>query len=376
MTQPRTLCPHCRRPASMCVCPAISPMAHRTGVTVVQHPSERDHAFNTARLAGMALSGARVLVAWADRSGRLVCDVELPPDAAVLFPSPEAEDLASLPAHRRPSHLVVLDGTWSQAKSLYRHNPWLQALPHVSLSPAAPSGYLVRREPAPHCLSTVESIAAALRILEPDTPGLDGLLAGFEALNQGQVQHAGGGARPRRRQRSTQPGGNLHLLTHGWEQVVAVCVEAVRRPSGLALVHVAALRPATGEVFHTALEGLEHDVAVRLGVPAGPTARPESCGIREFLGPDDVIVTWRARDVAAFAAGRRVVDLKSTWCNHNAGPTGGLEPLAARLALESAGEGSLLPSATVEVPGRPGSRLAATVTVARSLQQGASDRIG
>ena len=72
-----------------------------------------------------------------------------------------------------PAHLIALDGTWSHARKLYVQNPWLHALPHYRIDPSAPSNYRIRREPSPSHLSTLESVLAALRSLEPETEGLD-----------------------------------------------------------------------------------------------------------------------------------------------------------------------------------------------------------
>jgi DTW domain-containing protein YfiP len=78
---------------------------------------------------------------------------------------------------------VILDGTWFHAKKIYDAQPWLHALPHVSLTPDEPSRYRsVRREPRPDYVATLEAIVHALRILEPQTRGLDGLLSSFSAM--------------------------------------------------------------------------------------------------------------------------------------------------------------------------------------------------
>ncbi len=59
--------------------------------------------------------------------------------------------------------LVVLDGTWSQAKALWWRNAWLLKLKRLMLAPPAPSLYReLRKEPRRECLSTIESIAVAL----------------------------------------------------------------------------------------------------------------------------------------------------------------------------------------------------------------------
>jgi DTW domain-containing protein YfiP len=53
----------------------------------------------------------------------------------------------------------------------------------VRLSTNEPSRYRgVRREPKADYVATVEAIVHALRILEPQTRGLDGLLRSFSAM--------------------------------------------------------------------------------------------------------------------------------------------------------------------------------------------------
>lgn len=64
--------------------------------------------------------------------------------------------------------LVILDGTWKQAKTLWWRNPWLLKLRRAALSPAQPSLYGEhRKEPRRECLSTFESGALALKALGP-----------------------------------------------------------------------------------------------------------------------------------------------------------------------------------------------------------------
>jgi DTW domain-containing protein YfiP len=130
---------------------------------------------------------ARLLVPRDAARRSLSIPLEPAPDTALLFPSAGAGDLRALPPEEHPRGLVVLDGTWSQARALYRENPWLHALPHLALSPDAPSRYRIRRAPRRDYVSTIEATVAALRILEPDTPGLDGLLEVFDSMIEAQI---------------------------------------------------------------------------------------------------------------------------------------------------------------------------------------------
>ena len=64
--------------------------------------------------------------------------------------------------------IVLIDGTWRQARNILRHSP--QLLSHaIQVSLTTPTTSLIeplRREPAEHCISTAEACAAALRHVE------------------------------------------------------------------------------------------------------------------------------------------------------------------------------------------------------------------
>ncbi|KAL3690049.1 hypothetical protein R1sor_016358 [Riccia sorocarpa] len=123
-------------------------------------------------------------------------------DVGLLFPSEHALDLGSVDlgrslgdgdsaagyARKPPSQLIVLDGTWSKAKRLFYVNPWLHNLPHHRLPPSKGSSRygIIRKEPKPGCMSTIESIVMALEILEPETEGLDKLLDVFDYMMEDQ----------------------------------------------------------------------------------------------------------------------------------------------------------------------------------------------
>lgn len=177
------------RPRTACICDLVRPVDNRTHVLVIQHGAERRHPFGTARLVRLGLRNAEVFVAKRDDADRSHCPPRALPGAALLYPDARATRLDRLPTP--PSSLVVLDGTWSTAKKIRRDNPWLQALPMVSLAPARPGRYRIRRAPKPAFqLSTLEAVVAALCTLEPDTPGLPDLLEAFDGMIDRQLELA------------------------------------------------------------------------------------------------------------------------------------------------------------------------------------------
>jgi DTW domain-containing protein YfiP len=73
---------------------------------------------------------------------------------------------------------VLIDGTWSQAKTLWWRNPWLLKLHRLVLNPPRPARLgKLRREPRREALSTLEAAALALRHLEAGPEAADALLA-------------------------------------------------------------------------------------------------------------------------------------------------------------------------------------------------------
>lgn len=186
----RIQCARCLRPETHCLCALIPQLDSRTRVLILQHPSEVNHALNTARLAVLGLNNAELVV------GEVFDDLPALLNrpgyrARLLFPADDAQPLAAYQSdggegESRPLLLVVPDGTWRKARKLLHLNPLLAALPRVSLTPTATSRYRLRKAPGPDALSTVEAIVGALQTLEaPET--FEALLRPFEALIDGQI---------------------------------------------------------------------------------------------------------------------------------------------------------------------------------------------
>jgi DTW domain-containing protein YfiP len=94
----------------------------------------------------------------------------------LLYPGKEARDLskgelrAEDVAGRR---LVVflLDGTWRMVRPMLRFSESLKRLPKIMFSNAAPSRYVIKRQPEAGCLSTLEAAHELLLALQRS--GLD-----------------------------------------------------------------------------------------------------------------------------------------------------------------------------------------------------------
>jgi DTW domain-containing protein len=301
---PRPVCYRCDKPRVLCLCARIARVDNRTEVFVLQHPRERQHPVGTARLARLGLHRARVEVAWNAGMREDLPPAWLPPGTALLYPSPGARDLSELSAREHPRRLLVLDGTWHTASSLYRDKTWLRALPHLKLSPPEPSRYRLRREPADHCVSTIEAIVAALRILEPDTAGLPELLGSFDQMvddQLGYMQHGVG--RPHRRARRPPALRRLpEAIASGLGRLVVVYAESMRASlaSERELVQLTAEALGTGVHF-------QRQLRPRCGLPSEQLLSHMQLGRADFDGALDIDAARQSWDAFLAAQGERPI---------------------------------------------------------------------
>src|SRR5690606_5405918 len=100
--QPRPTCYRCFRPESLCYCLDLPRIANKTNVIIVQHPREEFHPLNTARLVEQSLHKVVVVRASVQRLDDEIGRLTIPEDAALLFPSDDAEDLENLTEQERP----------------------------------------------------------------------------------------------------------------------------------------------------------------------------------------------------------------------------------------------------------------------------------
>ena len=196
-------CPHCRKPLPLCVCDSVQPIKNRLGLLILQHPQEQDRALGTARLTAMHFANAvlKVGLSWPSLAKALGRPVGDPSRWAVLYlGSAKVANLdttdevvaidrkGEVEEHQRAilrdiEGIVLLDGTWSQAKALWWRNAWMLKCQRVILGPARPSRYgKLRREPRRDGLSTIEAAAMVLSRLEGRPDIAERLNGSFERM--------------------------------------------------------------------------------------------------------------------------------------------------------------------------------------------------
>lgn len=177
-------------------------MAGSVEVLILQHPQERREPLATAAAAVAALPRARLVVglSWPNLSRALdrpadpgrwgvlylgsVRPGAVAPGRQIVVVGRGGEAVAdSDTVLRSLDGIVLLDGSWKEAKTLWWRNPWLLKLHRLVLNPPLPARLgRLRREPRRDALSTLEAAALALRHLDAGPERAEALLAALDRL--------------------------------------------------------------------------------------------------------------------------------------------------------------------------------------------------
>src|SRR3954452_6778347 len=199
---PNAECPRCLKPQALCVCDGIPRIDNKVALLILQHPQEQDRELGTARLAALHFKNAlfKIGLSWPSLTkilgrttdpqrwailylGSVKAAAVLPDrDIVVVNRNGNAVDRQD-EALREIEGIILLDGTWSQAKALWWRNAWMLKCKRIVLGPKRPSRYgRLRREPRSDGLSPIEAAAMLLSRIE-DRPEIETTLnAGFERL--------------------------------------------------------------------------------------------------------------------------------------------------------------------------------------------------
>lgn len=169
-------CERCRVSAAYCMCAWQPKVAANSAVCLLMYDAEPLKPTNTGWLIAdvvadtFAFSWSRtevdenILALLADPQWQpyLVFPEEYVPAERVVHTVPHIELKA---AGKRPL-FVVLDGTWTEARKMFRKSAYLEHLPVLSLQPEDISRYRLRRSTREEHLCTAEVTALCLQLAD------------------------------------------------------------------------------------------------------------------------------------------------------------------------------------------------------------------
>lgn len=167
-------CLKCFRPLSTCYCSSIKTLETDVKFIFLMHPKEAYHQHTgTGRLACLSLKDAEIIVGidftHNAKLNRLLSDPDFFP--MVLYPG-EDSLTAEAPLLKERCNagkkllIIVVDATWFFAKKMLRLSPNVGNLPKISFKNIYTSEFTFKRQPAPGCVSTIESCFFLIKELQ------------------------------------------------------------------------------------------------------------------------------------------------------------------------------------------------------------------
>uniref|UniRef100_A0A034WX96 tRNA-uridine aminocarboxypropyltransferase n=1 Tax=Bactrocera dorsalis TaxID=27457 RepID=A0A034WX96_BACDO len=226
----RDKCDRCKRPSVVCWCQSLPnpPINIKSSIVILQHPAEEKRSLRTALMLQLGVTPGKCVVYKGKRFPSTKNQAELEPilnspNSLLLYPSKDSVPIEHLcsqiiaPSEDAHFTLVLIDGTWPQAKAIYASSPILHRMRQVKLIAAGNSDYIIRTQPTEGCLSTLETAAQALSILEQRSELRQLLVRPLHTLckyqlDNGAVEHQSKEFRIKNQQYPKQIGKRLNRL--------------------------------------------------------------------------------------------------------------------------------------------------------------------
>lgn len=158
-------CERCLLHLSRCLCASLVEERPEVGLVVVRHWKEALKPTGSAALLKLCVPEVQILDYGA--RGDVFDDSRLHEPGCVLLMPPDPMPAAPLPLPVA-KRLVLVDGTWSQARRLANRLPALAAMPRWCILKPARVADRLRQPHEPWARSTFEAAAEALGALQGD----------------------------------------------------------------------------------------------------------------------------------------------------------------------------------------------------------------
>ena len=204
--QCRDSCLSCNRKRELCLCSKILPFVFDPKIVLLVHPKEYKKSVGTFRIVRLSIKNSVCIRGYGFELDQdktlldLVSDPSIYP--MILFPGEKSLNIDELSPEVIRSHIpqdkklviLVIDGTWANARKMIRTSKVLQSLSSICFSPKALSAYKFRKQPHAHCVSTVEAVHALIEALccaklceRPSEDAHEKMLSNFHELVKTQV---------------------------------------------------------------------------------------------------------------------------------------------------------------------------------------------
>ena len=165
-------CKHCMLLPYLCICSIKQTVDSQGAFLLLMYDDEILKPSNTGRLIADIIPDTHAYI-WSrtkPNSDMLAILADPTWQPIVIFPAEYATAERTLMSSPIVAHLnegkrplfILLDGTWAQAKKMFRKSPYLDAFPVLSFSPEKLSQYIMRKATKDNQLATAEVASLVL----------------------------------------------------------------------------------------------------------------------------------------------------------------------------------------------------------------------
>jgi len=163
-------CNQCGLPIINCICSKASKIKTEAVIWILSTEKEFYRPSNTARLLKLANPDSTEIFLWKrekvnEKLKEYLNSAEY--EAYLLFPVEDKENMITDVVHHnteKTKAFIIIDGTWKEARKIFRKSSYLRALPMISLEPNFKSQYDLRRGAEEGNLCTIEAAIEILRL--------------------------------------------------------------------------------------------------------------------------------------------------------------------------------------------------------------------
>lgn len=197
---PRSKCYQCMRPSSSCMCKHTNPILTKTRFIILMHPKEFKKEKNgTGHLTKLQLENSEIIdgvdFTHNQRVNEILSNENSP--SFLLYPGNDTFNISTRDRSEIQSHigssatLFILDATWPCARKMLKLSTNLHHLNRVSFDNHITSKFIIKQQPKPLCLSTIESVYTVLNLFKDsgiEDCNTDNFLRPFEKMIEYQLE--------------------------------------------------------------------------------------------------------------------------------------------------------------------------------------------
>lgn len=163
------------RPSTTCICEHINSFNTKTRFVILMHPKEYKKERNgTGHITKLQLENSEIIVGVDFTNNKRVNEILTKENCSsfLLYPGKDNFNLSIRESSEINSfmgsnpHIFILDGTWPCARKMLKLSKNLQKLKRVSFDNKIKSKFIIKQQPDPLCLSTIESVYTVLNLLK------------------------------------------------------------------------------------------------------------------------------------------------------------------------------------------------------------------